>query len=207
MKNIKLILFGLAFLLAFNACKTEPEEKKKREFKAPEQENIETLFENDLFESDSMQFLLKEINICDEKQEDLTNLISPACHPKFFRFFSYAKNEKLEDAFLLLTKAGTHGYKLRRLYVFQREHGQLVQVNRFFANLIAKRNTKGNYDDLVLRFTDGEDNFFNCLYSWNRDKYEFRKVEEINESRVKAQFQDSMNVEIHKMIMDNGMEL
>lgn len=206
MKSKIISLSLLTFILL--ACKSKIEEKpKKRVFNAPTQENIETLFDQTSFESDTMMRLLEEINICDKNQKNLDDLNTPACDPSLFRFFTYTKDKNLNDAFLLLTKAGTHGYMLRRLFVFQREHGKIVQVNRFFANLIGKRKTAGNYEDLILRFTDGEDNFFNCLYSWNKNKYEFRKVEEINDSRVKAQLQDSMNVEIHKLIVANGMEI
>lgn len=207
---MKLKILALSILtISLFACKSEVEStpKKKREFTPLVQENIETLFDQTVFENDTMMRLLDEINICDKNQKNIDDLNTPACDPRLFRFFTYTKDQNLNDAFLLLTKAGTHGFMLRRLFVFQREHGKIVQVNRFLANLIAKRKTAGSYDDLVLRFTDGEDNFFNCLYSWNRNKYEFRKVEEINDSRVKAGLQDSMNVEIHKLIVANGMEI
>lgn len=207
----KLLLISLfATLWIIGSCKSEV--STDQDVSAGEKhealgENIETLFTENVTFTDTMMNLLLEINICDPQQMDKKNLQVPACDPSLFRFFSFDRNASLQDAFLLLAKSGTHGYAIRRLFVFQREQGRLVQVNRFMANLIGKRPTDSGKDDLILRFSDGEGNFFNCVYAWTDRKYQFKKVEQINDANVKPEFQDSMNVEISKFIIDHVLEI
>lgn len=203
-------LFVFSSVLVLTSCKDQEglnDEDLPTKQAAPTTENIETLFSENVAFTDTMMNLLLEINICDPQQMDKKNLQVPACDPSLFRFFTFDHQANLNDAFLLLAKSGTHGYAIRRLFVFQREHGKLIQVNRFMANLIGKRATATGKDDLVLRFSDTESNFFNCVYSWKDRKYQFRKVEQINDANVKAEFQDSMNVEISKFIIDNALEI
>ena len=206
-KNIGLFL--VSFVLLFAGCSSEPEENSNNDEPIAEQTRIaiETLFDETRFPSDTVLNLLHELNICDPNQLNLNNADTPACDPKFFKLFTFEDGKSMHDSFLLLARAGTHGYGLRRLYVFQRVNDQLVQVNRFMANLIEKRKTQSGTWDLILRFTDGEQNFFNCLYSWKEGKYQFKKVEQINDSDVKAEFQDEMNIEISQLILKNGMEI
>lgn len=200
--------FSLLFILI--SCKsgeTDESIQPERVVKESNSELIETLFDQNTFQSDTVLRLLKELNMCDSLQKNLKNADTPACDPKFFRVIPYSKDENLEDAFMVLTRAGVHGYALRRLFVFQRVNGKLVQVNRFVANIIGKQKTQISQDDLILRFKDKDDNFFNCLYAWTQGKYQFRKVVQINDATVKPEFQDSMNVEISKMLQSNGMEI
>jgi hypothetical protein len=94
--------------------------------------------------------------------------------------------------------------------IFERENGQLVKVNGFVANLIEKRKTKSQIDDIVLRFNDhlggGDIVFYNCLYRWEDKHYVFQKVEQINDANIKPMYQDSMNNEIYSIISSHQME-
>lgn len=179
----------------------------KRQLPNRHKKNIEVLFDETAFANPKMVKLLQELNICDPNQKDLSDYNNPACIPDFFKFFPFIENVPVENAFLLLVKSRVHGYNVRRLFVFQREAGQLVQVNRFIANLIGTRKSATKHDDLILRFFDQDANSFNCLYTWQGNKYAFSAVEEINDSHVKATFQDSMNVEINKVLIDNQLAL
>ena len=84
---------------------------------------------------------------------------------------------------MVLIKAETAGFPLRRLLVFQRERGELVKANGFVANLIGRVPTESGYDDLVLRFWDKDEAgfkiWYNCLFGWKEGKYEFKYVETI----------------------------
>lgn len=202
----------MVLLLGFVvSCKSDDTEKKDFETKksAPSQENIETLFDQTVFETNEEKKLLKELEICNPSQSDLTNHDDPACHPKFFKFFKFIENKELSDAFMLLIKSRVQGFPLRRLLIFERESGELVKVNGFVANLIAKRKSTTKHDDIVLRFSDnvggGEIAFYNCLYQWEDKHYVFKKVEQINDANLKVEFQDSMNTVISQILEKNRM--
>ena len=173
---------------------------------------ISTDFNANKFTSNVEAELLKEIHICDAKASDESNLNRPACSPKLFRFFKLSNETPLKDGFILLTKAGVGGMPLRRVLIFQREQGILVKVNGFVGNLIERRKSTTAYDDLVLRFADRVNNdhlaYYNCLFTWKNGKYEYINCEIIDEGeprRIKAEFKDSMAVEIKKIIDKNGM--
>jgi hypothetical protein len=208
----KLFAIGLLGMILLNACKSEPENTVEDDnvevpAAAPAQKDIEVLFNEKSFADPKMVDLLHELNICDPKQKDLTDYNDPACIPEFFKFFPFIENVPVQNAFLLLVKSRVHGYNVRRLFVFQREAGQLVQVNRFIANLIGTRKSASKHDDLVLRFFDQDANSFNCVYTWQGNKYAMKAVEQINDANVKADFQDSMNVEINKVLIDNQLAI
>lgn len=203
-----LLVFGL-----LSACKTDLPNTDKDPVKIEEKvkkdsSNIEVLFDETKFSSKIELDLLKELGLgmCNPNEKDLKNYKNPACDPKFFKFFTFKKDTPIKNGFLLLVKSMVHEFPLRRLFVFQRIDNKLVKVNGFIANLIAKRPSSTIYDDLVLRFRDEEQNFFNCVYSWRNNHYEFDRVEQINDANIKPVFQDSMNLEIEKMIELNRMQ-
>lgn len=206
MKNWLFFVIGLVLI----SCQEEvPKTKVKPKLKVGTQTNIECLFDETTFPSNHEFELLKELKICDVAQRDLNNYLVPACNPKFFKFFTFAENKKLKDAFLLLIKSKVQGFPLRRVLVFEREGKELVKVNGFVANLIGKRKSASRYDDLILRFNDkvgGEEVvFYNCLYVWKDKHYVFKQVEQINDAIIKPEFQDSMNFEIETVISKNRM--
>ena len=207
--------FSLYFLFCFFllSCKNEDDyniNNKIRKPKIGDQVEIETLFDQTTFASETEPKLLKELEICNVNQRDLQNHFDPACNPKFFRFFSFIENKSLENAFILQIKARVNDFPLRRLLIFEREKGVLVKVNGFVANLIGTRISKTKHHDLILRFNDnvtpGDIIFYNCLYQWENNHYVFKKIEQINDANVKAEFQDSMNTVISTIIKNNRME-
>jgi hypothetical protein len=208
-KNILLItLFFLLFSCkgesGNDSIKTKDDDNHQVEVK---QENIEILFDESIFNEKESLDLLKELGagICNPLEKDEENYLKPACSSKFFKLMPYKNDSPLKDAFLLLIKARVHDFPLRRVYIFQRENGKLVKVNSFVANIIGKRKSNTSYDDLILRFSDVDKNHFNCLFVWKNNRYEYSGVEQINDSNVKAEFRDSMNIEILKVIEGNGM--
>ena len=208
----KSVLFFLVLILAY-ACKSEVKNQERSKSiinNAPIQENIETLFDDVVFNTNEEKKILEELEICNPNQKDLTDYNDPACHPKFFKFFPFIRGKKLNDAFLLQIKSRVQGFPLRRLLVFEREGGILVKVNGFVANLIGKRRSASKHDDLILRFSDnvggGEIAFYNCLYVWEDKHYVFKEVEQINDSNLKVEYQDSMNNVIYQILSRNRME-
>jgi hypothetical protein len=208
---MKHFLFFLVFLLIYS-CKSDVSSNSDttQKPKIGDQTNIETLFDQTTFPSDVEVNLLKELEICNFKQRDLNNHLDPACNPKFFRFFPFIENKKLENAFMLQIKARVNEFPLRRLLIFERENNTLVKVNGFVANLIGTRISKTKHHDLILRFNDnvamGDIVFYNCLYQWENNHYVFKRVEQINDADIKKEFQDSMNIVIRSIITDNRME-
>lgn len=211
MKQLTLTVFFLGIL--FISCKgnetetDQPEKETPEEAKAPEKE-LEVLFDQTTFQDDQSLPLLRELGegVCNPSEKDLENYVRPACNAKFFKLFPFRENTPMRDAFVMLVKARVHNFPIRRTFVYQREKGKLVKVNGFAANLIGMRKSASGYKDLVLRFNDEDQNHFNCLYVWRSMHYEFEKVEQINDADVKKEFQDSMNIEIHKVIETNGMQ-
>jgi hypothetical protein len=91
------------------------------------------------------------------------------------------------------------------LLVYQREQGKLTLVNTFVAHLIGTRKSVTKHDDLILQFFDEDENRLECLYKWKDGRYVYEKVEKIEGRRIKASLQDSMNVEISKVISSHKM--
>lgn len=210
MKYYFLLLFAV---LSFVACKTEVEDPIEDPIQKanPEQTKdslIETIFDASLFEENTELDILKELGtgICNPAEKDETNYENPPCSPKFFKFFKYKEESALKDHFVLLVKSRVHNFPLRRVFVYQRVEGKLVRVNGFVANLIGLRKTNTKYKDLILRFSDEDRNHFNCIYTWRNMHYEYERVEQINDSKVRPMYQDSMNLEIERLILKQRMQ-
>jgi hypothetical protein len=200
-----------AFLTLALIVSCNSEENPTKEIVTPEisstseVKDIEILFNEKQFSDPKMMDLLHEINICDMKQTDLNNASRPACDPKFFHLLPFIENEPLENAFLLVIRSGVHDWPLRRVLVYQREQGKLVLVNTFVAHLIGMKKSSTGHDDLILQFFDEYENRLECLYRWKENRYQYVSVEKIEGSKIKKALQDSMNVEIAKVIRDNKM--
>ena len=206
---IKILPF-LLMLVFFAGCKDEPQDLPVKIIDNQEvknEKNIEILFDEVKFSDPKMLDLLNELKICDANQKDLNNAIQPACNPKYFHVLPYIENEKIENAFILVIRSGVHDWPLRRALVYQREQGKLVLVNTFVAHLIGMRKSTSGHDDLVLQFFDEYENRLQCLYKWKENRYQYVRVEKIEGSNIKNELQDSMNVEIAKVIRDNKMAL
>ena len=167
--------------------------------------NVMILFDQKQFSDPKKAELLKELKICNPTQKDYENMVEPACDPRFFEIMPFAENEPIENAFLLVIRAGVHQWPLRRVLVYQREAGKLVLVNSFVANLVGMQKSGTKHDDLILQFLDEYENRLECVYKWKENRYQYASVLRIEGNKIKAGLQDSMNVEIAKVIADNKM--
>lgn len=202
-------------VFAFLSCgDTDNNDKSKDDQTTKTQDlvGIETLFDESQFSDPVMKELLMELNLCNGEITDTLDYLNPSCSPFFFKFHELVKEVELKNGFMLQVKSKVNGFPLRRLLIFVREQGQLIKVNGFVANLIGRRKSGSGHDDLLLRFNDneeGEEVFYNCYFHWVNGKYEFLSVEVIEGVNwggpVKAQFKDSMAVEIKKEIIENQM--
>lgn len=217
--QMKYILLLSISVLLITSCKDEPDsstETRKHQDNSVntstgEDPTISTIFGENTFEFGSEVELLKELHICDGKSTDDSNPKHPSCSPKFFRFFKLTEVKPLKEGFILLIKAGVNDFPIRRTLIFEREKGALVKLNGFNGNLIERRKTASGYDDLVIRFPDNiNDNltYYNCVFTWKDGKYEYVNCEVIDEDvprRIKAEFMDSMALEIKKILDRNNM--
>lgn len=198
------LLSGLFF-----ACSSPTEEKPAPLVKEPvvqqDERNVEILFDQEKFSDPKMAELLNELKICNPMQKNKNNASEPACDPRFFHIMPFIENEPIENAFLLVIRAGVHDWPLRRVLVYQREEGKLVLVNTFVANLVGVRKSGSRHDDLILQFFDEYENRLECIYKWKENRYQYSSVERIEGRKIKSSLQDSMNVEIAKVINDNKM--
>lgn len=212
------ILFVIPVLLfALNSCDDDTDDTiniKPRHTSgkdAPVDNTISTDFNENTFTSKVEAELLKELHLCDPKATSDEDPKHPTCSPKFFRFFKLNAQTPLKDGFKLLIKAGVNGFPLRRLLIFEREKDVLVKLNGFNGNLIEERKAASGYNDLVVRFPDninGNITYYNCLFKWKEGKYEYVNCEVIDEDvprKIKAEFIDSMGVEIKKVLDKNDM--
>ncbi len=215
MKKIFYLIFMSFVLFSCASDDNEEEQNQKNvEIKESDIQEIETLFDKDEFDDLTKVELLKELKICSDKNTSNEDYMHPSCSPRFFELFAYSEKEPLKNAFVLLTKSKTYGFPLRRIAVFAREKGRLVKVNEFVANLIAMQKSNSGSKDLILRFNDkdqGEDVFYNCVFSWDGMKYKYKSVEVIEGANwggpVKAELKDSISKEVEKDILKNGMIL
>lgn len=212
MKQIKQLFYTFVLVLLVAACEETTDEIKIGRNPVETVDNtISTDFNANQFTSKTEIALLKELKICNVNAPNDTDEKNPACSPKFFRFFPLAKHIPLKNGFILLVKAGVGGHPLRRILIFQREKGILVKLNGFNGNLIEQRPSKSGFDDIVVRFPDNIDNsliYYNCLFQWKNGMYTYKYCEVIDEGmprKVKAEFIDSMGVEIKKILDKNNM--
>jgi len=216
MRKSLFLAIGTIILLCFVSCDDDSDltldTNNEKEQNDTTVINIET-FSNNSFSEGVEQNLLVEIGICDT----LIDGFKLPCKPNFFRFFPLQKNKPLKDGFILLVNS--RGYKdsksvftQRRLFVFERERGKLVEVNKFKANLVELRVSKLNgYYDILLRFRDSKKDVFYCSYRWTNGKYNLYKCEEIAEHgdraprKVKIEFIDSVSIEIDELLKNEGL--
>jgi hypothetical protein len=170
--------------------------------------NVET-FNQNKFNEGIEEKLLVEIGICDT----LIDGYKLPCTPYFFKFFKLNRDKPLSDGFILLVNS--RGFKdsnsiftQRRLFVFERENGKLIQVNRYKANLVELRQTKFNgYFEMLLRFRDSKKTIFYCSFRWDKGKYEMYHCEEIAEQgdraprKVKSELKNSVSKEINEILV------
>jgi hypothetical protein len=175
---------------------------------------IETDFNANTFSGTTEIELLKELGVCDSTAPNDNNLDRPACSPRFFRFFNYKKNADLRNNFILLLRSGVNGFPARRLLIFERKNGKLVKTNEFIGYIIEKRTIKNKlHDDIVIRFYEkyyDQKYFYNCLFSWKDQRYEFVKCEAIGappkgDEAIKPELIDSVSSEIYKILIEKQL--
>jgi len=212
----KIVIYLLTTLVLFSACKSEPvrdENTKTEKIEDTEGfQGIEVLFDETEFSDPVMKELLLELKICSDDENLIATSEIPPCTFEKFKFIPLRKDLSLKNGFILLIKAQTGGFPLRRLLIFQRERGNLIKTNGFVANIIGRTKSESGYDDLLLRFNDkeqGEDMFYNCLFTWQDGKYQYKQVEAIQGANwggpVKAIYKDAISKEIYQNIVNNEM--
>lgn len=207
----RIIFFGLALTALMVSCSNEEPivEEKQEDFTS-----LNVLFKEKEFADSSSYRLLKELNICSDVALDEEGKLIAPCAPSNFTFVPLAEGKSLHNGFILIVRADTGGFPLRRVLVFEREGGVLVKVNGYIGNLIGKKKSKTGYDDLLMRFLDkveGSNVFYNCIMKWEDGKYQFKSVEVIEEpagnfrGRVKESIKDSVSNEIYQSLIQNQM--
>ncbi len=217
MKHI--LILGFTILLMVFGCKNEESDKdqkpKSLATKIEDNQNfqdIEILFTDKKFTGEEERKLLLELKICSEDSELLKNSQTPPCSPEYFKFLPLRKDLSLKNGFLLLIKAETGGFPLRRLLIFQRERGELVKINGYVANLIGRIKAESGYDDLLLRFQDkdGEGKmWYNCLFTWENGQYQYKQVERIEGPNwggpVLDKYKEETSKDVYEAIINNKM--
>ena len=211
---ILLILLIIAIIGIFINNKVNNKKKKEKPEVNVEIQLIETDFITNTFSGTTEIELLKELGVCDSTAPNDNNLDRPSCSPRFFRFFNYKKNAELRNNFILLLRSGVNGFPARRLLIFERENGKLVKTNGFIGYIIEKRAAKNTlYDDIVIRFYEkyyDQKYFYNCLFSWKDQRYEFVKCETIGappkgDEAIKPELVDSVSSEIYKILIEKQL--
>jgi hypothetical protein len=207
---IPIVIIVLAALVTGYFYTKKPAKKKVDKPKEKtEIQLIETDFNANTFSGTTEIELLKELGVCDSTAPNDNNLDRPSCSPRFFRFFNYKKNAELRNNFILLVRSGVNGFPARRLLIFVRENGELVKTNGFIGYIIEKRRIKNKlHDDIVIRFYEKyyeQKYFYNCLFSWKNQRYEFVKCEAINDIAIKPEVVDSVSIEINKTLIEKQL--
>ena len=212
---ITILIIVLAALVTGYFYTKKPVKKKVDKLKEKtEIQLIETDFNANTFSGTTEIELLKELGVCDSTAPNDNNLDRPSCSPRFFRFFNYKKNAALRNNFILLLRSGVNGFPARRLLIFARENGQLVKTNGFIGYIIEKRRIKNKlHDDIVIRFYEkyyDQKYFYNCLFSWKDQRYEFVKCEAIGappkgDEAIKPELVDSVSSEIYKILIEKQL--
>ena len=204
-----LIIVLAALVIGYFYTKKPAKKKVYKPKENTEIQLIETDFNANTFSGTTEIELLKELGVCDSIAPNDKNLDRPSCSPRFFRFFNYKKNADLRNNFILLVRSGVNGFPARRLLIFVRENGDLVKTNGFIGYIIEKRRIKNKlHDDIIIRFYEKyyeQKYFYNCLFSWKDQRYEFVKCEAINDIAIKPELVDSVSIEINKTLIEKQL--
>ena len=207
----------LIALLVLISCESEsPKEATATTDQVGGKSQIEgqvTDFSDDAFDNPKYLEILKELDIC--VLNDSLGLIAE-CSPKNFKIIPFKNNVPIEDAFILEVKAGVmlKGSNeplppIRHIIVFERENGELIQVNGFRGDLIAKDVGKEANDLIMALYVKADETLFQCKYVWNGDKYEFKSIEGLDYGdgvmTLSESTRDSVTNEIYGSIMQSNL--
>jgi hypothetical protein len=105
-------------------------------------------------------------------------------------------------------KAGVNHFPVRRFVIYEREGTQMVQANGFIGYPIEFRPQAKTYDDIVIRFFEryeGQKYFYNCLFTWKQNRYQFVCCEQINDANIKPEKQKQVSAEILQILNEKQL--
>jgi hypothetical protein len=216
MRNKKLlwvigILFALLVVLyLINNSRYEMYEnqKKNTEVQKVASVQISTDFNTNTFSSKDEPKILKELKLCDSSIQWSEDLNRPSCTPNYFRVFPLKKGLDISQGCMVLLKAGVNGFPVRRFVVYEKEGNQFVQANGFIGYPIEFRPQAKTYDDVVIRFFERyeeEKYFYNCLFTWKQNRYQFVRCEQINDANIKPEKQKEVSAEILQILNEKQL--
>jgi hypothetical protein len=216
MRNKKLlwvigILFALLVVLyLINNSRFEMYEnqKKNTEVEKVESVQISTDFNTNSFSSKDEPKILKELKLCDSSIQWSEDLNRPSCTPNYFRVFPLKKGLDISQGCMVLLKAGVNGFPVRRFVVYEKEGNQFVQANGFIGYPIEFRPQAKTYDDVVIRFFERyeeEKYFYNCLFTWKQNRYQFVRCEQINDANIKPEKQKEVSAQILQILNEKQL--
>ena len=216
MRNKKLlwvigILFALLVVLyLINNSRYEMYEnqKKNTEIQKVASVQISTDFNTNTFSSKDEPKILKELKLCDSSIQWSEDLNRPSCTPNYFRVFPLKNGLDISQGCMVLLKAGVNGFPVRRFVVYEKEGNQFVQANGFIGYPIEFRPQAKTYDDVVIRFFERyeeEKYFYNCLFTWKQNRYQFVRCEQINDANIKPEKQKEVSAEILQILNEKQL--
>jgi len=176
--------------------------------------DVNSDFDDSKFENPVHLELLRELEICVDAPQDSTPYA--ACDPNNFEIVEFRSDKDVKDAFILLIRAArmlpgeAAVLPDRVVQVWERENGELVNVNNFIGNIVAMRPGEGDIKDLVLQLNDPVDRvMFDCYFKWNGSQYAFDQVLALNldDGRgfvpLKESLKDSVSREVYNALVEH----
>jgi hypothetical protein len=182
--------------------------KKKTKVEKTEGVQISTDFNTNTFSSKAEPNVLKNLNLCDSTIQWSEDLNRPSCTPNYFRVFPLKKGLDIAQGCMVLLKAGVNGFPVRRFVVYEKEGAQMVQANGFIGYPIEFRPQTKTYDDVVIRFFErfeGQKYFYNCLFTWKQNRYQYVRCEQINDVNIKPEKQTQVSAEILQILNEKQL--
>ncbi|MFM7643484.1 MAG: hypothetical protein ACKO5N_01705 [Sphingomonadales bacterium] len=169
---------------------------------------VSTDFNTNTFSTKQEAALLKNLRLCDSTIQWSEDENRPSCTPNFFRVFPLKKGLDINQGCMVLLKAGVNGFPVRRFVIYEKEGEQLIQANGFIGYPIEFRPKANSYDDVVIRFFEryeGEKYFYNCLFTWKQNRYQFVRCEQINDANIKPEKQADVSAEILQILNEKQL--
>ena len=182
--------------------------KKKPEVEKVEGVQISTDFNTNTFSSKDEPKVLKDLKLCDSSVQWSEDLLRPSCTPNYFRVFPLKKGLDIAQGCMVLLKAGVNGFPVRRFVVYEKEGAEMVQANGFIGYPIEFRPQAKTYDDVVIRFFEryeGQKYFYNCLFTWKQNRYQYVRCEQINDANIKPEKQAQVSAEILQILNEKQL--
>jgi hypothetical protein len=216
MRNKKLLwvigilfaLFVVLYLINNSRYEMYENQKKNTEVQKVASVQISTDFNTNTFSSKDEPKILKELKLCDSSIQWSEDLNRPSCTPNYFRVFPLKKGLDISQGCMVLLKAGVNGFPVRRFVVYEKEGNQFVQANGFIGYPIEFRPQAKTYDDVVIRFFERyeeEKYFYNCLFTWKQNRYQFVRCEQINDANIKPEKQKEVSAEILQILNEKQL--